>query len=73
MSALRLTLNCRLDAFATLGWVEVDGPVVGFGDGVTVGAVDAVATGVGDWDTAADGAGDSDADGDEVLFWVVAK
>jgi hypothetical protein len=85
MSALRLTLYCRLDAPVTLGAADADAPVVGVEAGATVGeaeddgltasvgALDAVALEVGDWDTADDGVGDSDADGDEGLFWVVAK
>jgi hypothetical protein len=83
MSALRLTLYCRLDAPATLD--VADAPVVRADDGATVSeaeadgltasirAVDAVATGAGDWDIAADGVGVSDADGDDDLFCVVAK
>lgn len=67
MSALRLTLYCRLDAPATPGAAVADGLTV------SGGAVDAVVMGVGDWEAAADGVGDSEADGDDGLFWVEAK
>ncbi len=52
MSALRLTLYCKLDAPATPDAAVADGLAV------AVGEVDAVAVGVGDSDAAADGVGD---------------